>query len=415
MSFALEQQADWIALSFVRTADEVREIKELIREQSTYGRPAPIVAKIEKPEAVDNIDAIIQATDAIMVARGDLGIEASPEEVPLLQKMIIAKSNQMGRPVITATQMLDSMIRNPRPTRAEASDVANAILDGTDAIMLSGETAVGRYPVETVETMARIAEYTEHGRQANAWSLPAIPTRGRGIAEAVARASCETAQDLEATAIITPTSSGRTARLVSMFRPRVPIVAVTPSPMVQRRLSLLWGVYPLMAQRSESTDRLIDQAIQAAREHGYAKPGDLVVVTAGAPGGGLSAIPTDLMKVQRIECVLAQGRGIGTRAIQGRARILTARPEPATRISSDEIIVASRTDRSFVDLVQHAAGLIVEESDVSSHAANLAVELGVPTIIGVKEATELVQDGQELTIDPSTGRVYLGYVRPEKQ
>ena len=415
LAFALEQQADWIALSFVRTADEVREIAELIRVQSAYGRPAPVVAKIEKPEAVDNIDAIIQASDAIMVARGDLGIEASPEEVPLLQKMIIAKSNLMGRPVITATQMLDSMIRNPRPTRAEASDVANAILDGTDAIMLSGETAVGKYPIETVETMARIAEYTERGGEANAWSLPASPSRGRGIAEAVARASCDTAQDLGATAIITPTSSGRTARLVSMFRPRAPIVAVTPSPMVQRQLSLLWGVNPLMAPRSESTDRLIDQALQAARVHGFAKPGDLVVVTAGAPSGGLSAIPTDLMKVQRIECVLAKGMGIGTRVIQGRARILPSPPESLTRIAPDEIIVALRTDRSFVDLVQHAAGLIVEESDLSSHAANLAVELGIPTIMGVQAATEIIQDRQELTIDPSTGRVYLGYVRPGKQ
>jgi len=257
------------------------------------------MAKIEKPEAVDHIDAIIEAADGIMVARGDLGIETSPEEVPLIQKMIIAKCNHAGKPVVTATQMLDSMIRNPRPTRAEASDVANAILDGTDAIMLSGETAAGKYPVEAVRTMARIAEHTE--RQAPRPASPAADEiRHHTIAEAVAHASCQTAQDLVATAIITPTTSGLTARLVSRYRPAAPIIAVTPSPMVERQLALVWGVYPALAASSDTTDDMIAKSVRVAQERGHVHAGDLVVVTAGTPSGPAVATPTNLMKVQLI-------------------------------------------------------------------------------------------------------------------
>ncbi len=411
LTFILQQQADWIAMSFVRTADEVRTLQSLIHDQAEFGRPTPVIAKIEKPEAIDNIDAIIEAADGIMVARGDLGIEASPEEVPLLQKMLIHKSNQMGRPVITATQMLDSMIRNPRPTRAEASDVANAILDGTDAVMLSGETTVGKYPVEAVRTMARIVEYTEQGNIKPHWAVLKPSLKDMGVAAAVAHASCQTASALEAKAILTPTSSGLTARLMSNSRPDAPIIAVTPSPMVQRQLTLLWGVHPILAPLADTTDHTIDQAVRIARTRGYAQPGDLVVVTAGAPSGGQGITPTNLMKVQRIERILVEGVGIGTHPAQGRVRLFRQAPAPDTYIAHEDIVVAARTNRTFVEVARHAAALIIEEGGADSHTAKLAVELGIPAIIGVDHALDLFHEGQEITIDPASGRIYAGYVR----
>ncbi len=337
LRFVLEQQVDWVALSFVRNPAEVRELQEMIRQRSSARTsassvepsltvsdfPVPVVAKIEKPEAVDNIDGIIEAADAIMVARGDLGVETSPEAVPIVQKMIIAKCNAVGKPVITATQMLDSMMRNPRPTRAEASDVANAILDGTDAIMLSGETAVGKYPLESVQTMVRIAKEAErsglagvarprpprgpltrllraqsscsgHGPSTSSGRSPVI-----SIADAVAHATSETASDLEAAAIITPTISGHTARVISRYRPRCPLIAVTPSPVVQRQLALYWGVRPLLSRRADSTDETISGAVRTAQEHGLVKPGDVVVITAGAAGSDPGT--TDIMKVQVVQ------------------------------------------------------------------------------------------------------------------
>jgi pyruvate kinase len=296
LRFVLEQQVDWVALSFVRNQGEVRELKEMIRGLSTSRYSVPVVAKIEKPEAVDDIDGIIEAADAIMVARGDLGIETSPEDVPIVQKMIIAKCNVVGKPVITATQMLNSMMQNPRPTRAEASDVANAIFDGTDAIMLSGETAVGKYPLEALRTMVRIAREAERS-ELESVARPHPPRRPvTSIANAVSHATYETACDLEAAAIITPTISGHTARVISKYRPCCPIIAITPSPVVQRQLALYWGVRALLSRRTESTDETIADAVRAAQEHGLVKQGDVVVITAGAAGSGPGT--TDIMKVQ---------------------------------------------------------------------------------------------------------------------
>lgn len=296
LRFVLQQQVDWVGLSFVRHSGEVRELKEMIQELSASDRPVPVVAKIEKAEAVDDIDGIIKAADAIMVARGDLGVETSPEAVPIVQKMIIAKCNAAGKPVITATQMLDSMMRNPRPTRAEASDVANAILDGTDAIMLSGETAVGKYPLEALRTMVRIAQEAERGGL-EGLARPRPPLGPvTSIADAVSHATCATACDLEAAAIITPTISGHTARIISKYRPRCPIIAVTPNSVVQRQLALYWGVRAVLSRRTESTDETISGAVRAAQEHGLVKRGDVVVITAGAAGSGPGT--TDIMKVQ---------------------------------------------------------------------------------------------------------------------
>ena len=297
LAYALAWDIDWIALSFVRTADGIHQLKELVRDLSPDGEAVPVMAKIEKPQALDNLAAIIDAADAAMVARGDLGIEIPPEEVPMAQKRIIGACNEAGIPVITATQMLESMIRNPRPTRAEASDVANAILDGTDAVMLSAETTIGSYPVEAVRTMMRIIEEVEAKR-------PQVPTRGfrplegglrLSIADAVGRAAREAAHDLQAAALITPTVSGYTARVMAHYRPQAPIVAVTPDERVQRRLTLYRGVIPLLALRANNSDEMIDHAVDAARAKGLVADGDTLVVTAGAarsePG------TTNLMRV----------------------------------------------------------------------------------------------------------------------
>jgi len=284
LAFALQQGVDWLALSFVRTADEVLELKRLIAETAPEASHTPVMAKIEKPEALRNITQIIRAVDGIMVARGDLGIEIRPEEVPLAQKRIIAACNGAGVPVVTATQMLESMVRNPRPTRAEASDVANAILDGTDAVMLSAETSVGDYPLETVRTMARIASEVEaHRPTFSRSSAHEAPCTG-GVAGAVVRAAAQMARDLDAAAIVTPTVSGYTARLMSRQRAPCPIVAVTPRAAVQRQLMLHWGVTPLLAPRTNNSDEMISDAVRAARDGGLIGPGDTVVITAGAAG-----------------------------------------------------------------------------------------------------------------------------------
>jgi len=301
LAFALARQVDWIALSFVRTAGEMQDLKRLIRHLSLQDEPVPVVAKIEKPEALDNIDDIIAAADAIMVARGDLGIEIPAEEVPIAQKRIIEKCNRQGVPVITATQMLESMIHHPRPTRAEASDVANAILDGTDAIMLSGETSIGAYPVEATRTMVRIADEVEAHRS-DVFACPFIaPQRcvACTVADAVSHAARETAHDLDATAIITLTASGYTACVMSHYRPRSPIIAATPSPAVQRQLMLYWGITPLLAPRTDNTDEMIAHAVQAAKEHGLVKEGDTLIITAGSAGSTPGT--TNLLRVHVVE------------------------------------------------------------------------------------------------------------------
>ena len=380
LRFAIDHGADWIALSFVRTAQEVLDLKAYIREFSMYGRPTPVIAKIEKPEAIHNIDEIIAASDGIMVARGDLGIELSPEAVPMLQKMIIRNCNEAGKPVITATQMLESMERNPRPTRVEASDVANAVLDGSDAVMLSGETAAGKYPVESVKTMARIVSEVEREQAAHTfYQLPA--KAGRTFAQAVAHASVETAIDLSAAAIVTPTASGQTARTVSAFRPPCPIIAVTPSPFTQRELVLYWGVYPLLSQRAPDTDTIIREAVAAAQKAGYVQEGDVVVVTGGSPGTGGGV--TNLMMVHLIERVLARGVGVGERRVLGRVRRISAPVPHDIRIEPDEIIVTPFTDRSFLPVLARARGLVTEQGGADAHCRLTALELGLPAVVGV--------------------------------
>jgi len=294
-AFALEQDVDYFALSFVRSSDDVKNLRAWLQEQ---GASTPIIAKIEKPEALDCIDEIVAASDGVMVARGDLGIEAPAEEVPIAQKRIIRACNQASRPVITATQMLDSMIRNPRPTRAEASDVANAILDGSDAIMLSGETAVGRYPVESVRTMARIAQVTERSMPYADWLRRFSRTGSWTITDAIGQMACEIASELEVKAVITSTASGGTAREVASHRPVTHIVAPTPSLATYRQLALVWGVEPLLVDQFANTDAMIVTVVEAARTRGLVADGDLVIITAGVPLGGAGL--TNMLKVHRV-------------------------------------------------------------------------------------------------------------------
>ncbi|MEA3334910.1 MAG: pyruvate kinase [Chloroflexota bacterium] len=401
LRFALQRQADWIALSFVRRAEDVLELKELIRDTSPFGRMTPVIAKIEKPEAVDNIDSIIEAADGIMVARGDLGIETSPESVPMMQKMIIRKCLEAGKTVITATQMLDSMIRNPRPTRAEASDVANAILDGTDAIMLSGETAVGKYPVKSVQTMVRIAREVEKNAP---YTYEPHVEPAETITEAVCMAAADIAESLCAAAIIVPTVGGTTARTLAAFRPSRPIIAVTMKPTTLLRLTLVWGVHPLLSPRTHSTNQVVIGSVTRALEVGMIQEGDTVVVTAGAVGTAPGV--TDLIKVHTVARTLARGLGVGSEIATGQVRRLQSPLAGDVELTDDEIAVTDSTDRSFINALSQAAGLITSTGGVdNSHCALLASELGLPAILGIGEDIDALEEGQWIKMDAEKGVV----------
>ncbi len=297
--FGVSQGVDFVAASFVRSAADVHLVRQII---SDAGGDLQVIAKIENREGVENLDEILAAADGVMVARGDMGVEYPVEEVPLIQKGIIARCNAAGKPVVTATQMLESMIHSPRPTRAEASDVANAILDGTDAVMLSAETASGEYPVEAVRTMARIAERTDEALRRRELAARFRPEPLHTVTDAISHATCTAAQNLGATAIITATQSGHTARMVAKYRPTVPIIAATPSDRVARRLRLLWGVAPLIIPNLHSTDELINETIAQAIRAGLVRQGDLVVLTAGVPAGVTGS--TNLLKVHTVGDIL---------------------------------------------------------------------------------------------------------------
>jgi pyruvate kinase len=404
VKFALDHQADWIALSFVRRASDVEELRELIQRDTSFGRSTPIISKIEKPEAVKNIDEIIEASDAIMVARGDLGIETSPEAVPMVQKMIIAKCHAVAKPVITATQMLDSMIRNPRPTRAEASDVANAVLDGTDAIMLSGETASGSYPVQSVRTMVKIAEEAERVRDQSPNRFVYEEPQIFSASGAICHSAMQTAHDVHAAAIIAPTISGNTAKLIAAFRPRVPVIAVTPSPMVQRQLCLHWGIYSLLTRRFNNTDEVLVDAVRVAEKAGYVQEGDTVILTAGMVGSVRSA--TNLMMVRTIERVLAHGIGLGQREVVGRIVHIQTPVDGATyTVGPQDILFVKKVDRSCLSLLQRAGGLITLEQGLDSAGAIFAMDLGLPALIGAEGHIDELIDGEPVVLDTANGQV----------
>ena len=402
LDFGIEIGADFVAHSFVRKAADVLALRRYLEEK---GANMEIIAKIENQEGVENIDEIIKVADGIMVARGDLGVEIPTEDVPLVQKEIIAKCNNSGKPVITATQMLDSMIRNKRPTRAEATDVANAIFDGTDAVMLSGETAAGKYPIEAVKTMARIAERAEKTLLAQR-KLHKPVKSFKTITDAISHASVTTAEELDAGAIITPTSSGYTSRMVSRHRPGAPIIAATPDMTVLRKLTIVWGVYPLLVKNSDTTDEMLGKAIEASLESGLINPGDLIVLTAGVPVGVKGT--TNLLKVHVAGDVLAKGVGIGVRAATGFARVCRTAKEALAKVQPGDILVTEATDKDFIPAIEKVAGLVVEAGGLTSHAAIAGLEFGIPVIVGVEGATSIIQEGEKLTLDPQRGLVYRG-------
>jgi pyruvate kinase len=401
LMFGLDQGVDWVALSFVRNPQDIIEIKELI---SSAGKNVPVVAKIEKHEAIEQMEAVLSLCDGVMVARGDLGVELPAEDVPVLQKRLIATANRLGIPIITATQMLDSMVSNPRPTRAEVSDVANAILDGTDAVMLSNETAVGSFPVEAVATMARIAERIEQEETLNNNSRLSRDNR-RSIPNAISQAVGQIAENLGAAAIMTLTQSGATARNVSKFRPKTPILAITPHVNVARQLQMVWGVRPLLVLELPSTGQTFQAAINVAQEKNLLSEGDLVVMTAGTLQGVSGS--TDLIKVEVVTAVLGQGIGLGQGSITGRARVVHNAMD-ASNFNSGDILVASRTGVDFVEAIRKASGIITEDESLTSHAAVIGLRLGVPVILGVNSATQIIKDGAILTLDMQRGLIYSG-------
>ena len=405
--FGIENEVDFIAPSFIRKAGDVLEIRKILEDNR--GDSIEIISKIENQEGVDNIEEILLASDGIMVARGDLGVEIETEEMPLVQKDLIKKANIMGKPVITATQMLDSMMRNPRPTRAEVTDVANAILDGSGAIMLSGETAAGKYPIESVQMMYNIALRTEESIDYTALFNSKSEDSEISTTNAIGRATCTTATELGASAIITATSSGYTSKAISKFRPKAPIIAATTKESVMRKLSLVWGVYPVLSPYSSTTDDVIELSIQSTVEANYVREGDLVVITAGIPVG--LAGSTNLIKVHTIGKVLVKGMGIGRSATLGRVCIANNENELKTKFQEGDIIVSRDTDKDMVKFIEKSSGIITEQGGLTSHAAIVGLNLHKPTIVGAKDATTILKDGDLVTVDSTTGLVYKGEAR----
>lgn len=401
--FAVEMDMEFVAASFIRKASDVYDIRRFLAENG--GDEINIIAKVENREGVENIEEIISASDGVMVARGDLGVEIPVEEVPLVQKLIIEKCNAAGKPVITATQMLDSMIRNPRPTRAETSDVANAIFDGTDAIMLSGETAAGKYPVETVQMMARIAQRAEQSLM-NYQKLK-TPDEITTVTDAICHATCSIARDLKVKAIITSTKSGYSAKAVTKFNPGVPVIAVTPYEKVVKTLQLVRNVIPLKVDYTTSIDDMLETAVQAALDSNIVKKGDVVVITAGVPvnTGGT----TNLIRVKVIADIILRGIGIGHDPVSGIV-YLADTPQQAMVMPGDSIIVVKNTDDTYMPALKRAKAILAEEGDLASHAAITAVALQIPIIVGAYGATKILRTGNSITIDPLRGRVLNGIV-----
>jgi pyruvate kinase len=403
--FGIEQGVDFIAASFVRRAKDVFEIRQLLEENNAT--QIHIIPKIENQEGVDNIDEILEISDGLMVARGDLGVEIPAEEVPLVQKQLIKKCNAMGKPVITATQMLDSMQRNPRPTRAEASDVANAIFDGTDAIMLSGETAAGLYPVEAVQTMNNIAARAESALDHKEILSSRSKDTEHNLTDAIGQSVAHTALNLDVNSIITPTESGHTARMISKYRPKAPIVAVTSNASAHRRLSLVWGVYPQLGRTATTTDEMLDIAVDEGVNSGIVKHGDLVVITAGVPVG--EAGTTNLMKIHVVGDILVKAQGIGRKSAYGKVVIANNAQEALAKVKHGSILITIGSDREMVPAIEKCSALITEEGGLTSHAAVVGLSLGIPVIVGAENATKMFKDGQEITVDAQRGVIYNGH------
>src|SRR5690625_3719594 len=402
--FGIQQGIDFIAASFVQDQQDVITIRKMLDKNG--GEQIQIISKIENRRGVVQFDKILKASYGIMVARGDLGVEIPPEEVPLVQKDLIHRCNLVGKPVITATQMLDSMQWDPRPTRAEASDVANAILDGTDAIMLSGETAAGKFPVEAVKMMNEIALKVEPAIDRDTLFRKQSELDEMTITDAISQSVTNVAFNLDISAIITPTESGHSARMAAKYRPNVPIIAITFSKPVLRRLTLVWGVFPIISGDASSTDELLDIAVNKGLETKLFERGSKVIITAGVPVGVSGT--TNMLKVHVIGNVITKGIGIGRHYAYGRAIVVKDAEEANRRVEEGDIIVTASTNKDMIPAIRKAGGIVAGEGGITSHAAVIGLSLGVPVVVGVKDY-EKIPDNEMITIDGGTGNIHQGY------
>ena len=400
--FGIENDVDFVAASFVRCKEDVIALRKFVDYHGA--RNLRIISKIENIEGVDNFTDILREADGIMVARGDMGVEIPLYEVPVMQKKLIAMANRAGKTVITATQMLDSMIKNPRPTRAEATDVANAIYDGTSAIMLSGETAAGAYPVEAVRTMVRIAERTENDidyvRQLEQWDVPVQ----KDVTSAISHATCTTAHDLGAVAIMTVSKTGFTARMISKFRPACPIISGTTDRKVLNQMGLSWGVIPVMLEEKTSTDELFEHIVAVAEEHGLVQAGDIAVITAGIPLG-ISGT-TNMLKVHLVGDVLVSGTVVNVLSTCGPLCVCKTEEEALQKFRRGDILVLPKTTNATMPLIRQASGIVTEMDGVNSHAAIAAMALDKPAIVGAAHATDLLRSGTTVKLDGVRGAIF---------
>ena len=404
IKFGIKEDIDYIAASFVRRPSDVLDIREILEQENNDN--ITIFPKIENQEGIDNIEEILEVSDGLMVARGDMGVEIPPESVPIVQKDLIRKCNKLGKPVITATQMLDSMQRNPRATRAEASDVANAIYDGTDAVMLSGETAAGQYPEEAVKTMRNIAISAEAAQDYKKLSdrTKLVET---SLVNAIGVSVAHTALNLNVKAIVAATESGSTAITISKYRPHSDIIAVTPSEHTARQLALVWGAYPVVKKGRKTTDDLLNNAVATAVATEKVGNGDLIIITAGVPTGEKGT--TNMMKLHLVGDEIAKGQGVGRGSTTGKTVISKTASDLEGKDLSESIIVTNSVDESYVPYVEKAAGLITEENGITSPSAIVGLEQGIPTIIGVENATKELKNDLLITVDANQGRIFEGY------
>ena len=411
LKFGVENGFDIVAASFIRSAEDVLKIRRVLEENG--GGQMHIISKIENQQGVENIDKILEASDGIMVARGDLGVEIPPEEVPLVQKILIAKANRIGKPVITATQMLESMVHSPRPTRAEANDVANAIFDGSDAIMLSGETAAGAYPLEAVATMARIALKAESAVDYAAKLANTTEPARVNITNAISMAACATAAELKTAAITTVTKSGFTARMISRYRPACPLIASTSDETVWRQMNLIWGCKPMLYTGELPRGGVFDTALEIAVKSGLLKNGDTVVSALGMPLGFSGA--TNTLRVDIVGDVLCKGKGVGTKWATGTARVITARDGVERTFHQGDILVTTATDSSFMPYIRKAAAIVVGPLDqnVNSHAEVAGMALDIPVIVCNAKVVDFIPAHSLITVDAEKGFVYKGIPKEE--
>lgn len=402
LNFGIDMGVDWVALSFVRNARDIRRLRRIMLRKGVH---IPIIAKMEKQEAVENMEEICREADGVMVARGDLGLEIPLEDVPTQQKNIIRLANRLGKPCIVATQMLESMVHNPRPTRAEVTDVANAILDGADAVMLSEETTVGKYPVEAVSIMHRIAERTEKFINARNFFASRLSEKVESTTDAIAISACQIATNLSAKAIITVTSSGYTARMVSRYRPFVPIIAATPEVNTLRRLALVWGVYPCLIPYYENTDDMLSKSIEVAKEAGFIEDGDIVVLTGGVP----IKVPgtTNLLKVHMVARTLAMGKSFGSGTVSGRLKWLKKEEE----VASGYIVAVERLEEEMLPFLKEAKAILTRETGVRPYLLLTKSEIEAPLLGEINVGEEVLKDGMLLTVDFDKGIILEGETR----